>query len=95
MKKIKLLISLVALCLFTMASTSWAIDAQLSSERVKAGDSITVTGSINPDQELFVVVSTEHMFKATDAVGAKEKNELRDGKGGKNAFGDTAIPPVY
>ena len=59
MRRINTLIGMVALCVFTMVSTSWAIDAQLSSERVKAGDAITVTGSINPGQELFVVVATE------------------------------------
>jgi uncharacterized membrane protein YfcA len=95
MKRINMLIGLVALCVLTMASTTWAIDAQLSGAKVKAGEAVTVTGSIDPGQELFVVITTEQMFKASDAIGAKEKKELRDGKGGKNAFGDTAIPPVY
>ncbi len=67
----------------------------MSSGKIKAGNAITVTGSINPGQELYVVVATEKMFKPRDAIGPKEKKELRDGKGGKNAFGDTAIPPVY
>lgn len=87
--------SLVALCMLTMASTSWAIDAQLSGEKIKAGSSITVTGNIDPGQELFVVVTTEKMFGAADALGQKEQTEIRDGKKGKNAFGDTVIPPVY
>ncbi len=95
MKKINMLISLTALCILAMASTSWAIDAQLSSQKVKAGNAITVTGSIDPGQELYVVVAMEKMFKPADAIGPKERKELKDGKGGKNAFGDTAIPPVY
>ena len=35
------------------------------------------------------------MFKPADAPGPKEKKRLTKGKNGKNAFGDTAIPPVY
>lgn len=95
MKRINMLICLVTLGLITMASTSWAIDVQLSNGKVKAGDPITVTGTVDPGQELFVVIATEKMFKAEDALGPKEKKELRDGKNGKNAFGDTSIPPVY
>jgi uncharacterized protein len=95
MKRINMFISVVALFVFAMASQSWAIDAQLTSDKIMAGDSITVTGSIDPGQELFVVVATEKMFKPDDAEGPKERKELKDGKGGKNAFGDTSIPPVY
>lgn len=95
MKRINMFISVVALFVFAMASQSWAIDAQLTSDKIMAGDSITVTGSIDPGQELFVVVATEKMFKPDDAGGPKERKELKDGKGGKNAFGDTSIPPVY
>ena len=73
MKRINMLISLVALCVLTMASTSWAIDATLSGDRVKAGDAITVTGSIDPGQELFVVVTTEQMFKAKMPLVQKRK----------------------
>lgn len=93
MKRVNMFISVVALFVFAMASTSWALDAKLSDDKVKAGDSITVTGSIDPGQELFVVVATEKMFKPSDAEGPKEQKELKDGKGGKNAFGDTSIPP--
>ena len=95
MKRLNMLIGLVALCMLTMASTTWAIDAQLSGEKVKAGDAITVSGTIDPGQELFVVIATEKMFKPDDATGPKERKELKEGKGGKNAFGDTEIPPVY
>ena len=95
MKRVNLFFSIVALCVIAMASTSRAFDVQLSGNKIKAGDSVTVSGSINPGQELFVVVATEKMFKPGDALGPKERKELKDGKGGKNAFGDTTIPPVY
>ncbi len=95
MKRINTIICMVSIFLLAVASSSWAIDAQLSNGKVKAGEAITVTGSIDPGQDLFVVVSTNKMFKPGDALGPKEKKELRDGKNGKNAFGETSIPPVY
>lgn len=95
MKRVSTLICMVSIFLLTMVSSSWATDAQLSNGKVKAGDAITVSGTIDPGQDLYVVISMDKMFKPSDALGPKEKKELRDGKGGKNAFGDTDIPPVY
>lgn len=93
MKRITLGICLAIL--FACTSNAWSMDAKLSTDKLKAGDTISVTGTIEPGKELFVVVATEKMFKPDDALGAKERVELRDGKKGKNAFGDTAIPPNY
>lgn len=95
MNKKHFFIGLVTICMIVLASSSWAIDAQLSTARLKAGDPITVSGTIDPGQDIYVVLATEKMFKPEDAIGPKEKVELRDGKKGKNAFGDTEIPPVY
>jgi len=81
--------------LVLVASTVWSADAKLSTDTLKAGDTITVEGSIEPGKELFVVIATEKLFKPEEALGAKELIQLRDGKNDKNAFGDTAIPPNY
>lgn len=86
------------ICLAIMAAwsnTAWSADIKLSTDKLKAGETITITGAIEPGNELFVVVATEKLFKPEDALGAKEMVELRDGNKGKNAFGDTAIPPNY
>ncbi len=83
------------LLMIALASTAWGADAKLSTDKLTAGDTITVEGTIEPGKELFVVIATEKLFKPEDAAGAKELVELRDGKKGKNAFGDTAIAPNY
>ena len=77
------------------SNSGWSADAKLSTDKLKAGDSITISGTIEAGKELFVVIATEKLFKPEDAIGSKEMVELRDGKKGKNAFGDTAIPPNY
>jgi len=93
MKRISMLICLSIMAAWT--TCAWSGDVKLSTDKLTAGDTITVTGAIEPGQELFVVIATEKLFKPEDAAGAKELVELRDGKKGKNAFGDTAIPPNY
>ncbi|MCB2180844.1 MAG: sulfite exporter TauE/SafE family protein [Desulfobulbaceae bacterium] len=95
MKKISFLISLVAASLLTLAANSWAVDAQVASNKVKAGTPITVSGTITPGQDLYVVIASDKLFTPADAPGPKEKKRLTDGKDGKNAFGDTAIPATY
>ncbi len=95
MKRINMLICMVILTMMALAPSAWSADAQLSTQRLKSGETLTVTGTIEPGKDLYVVVATEKMFKPADALGSKEMVELRDGKKGKNAFGDTSIPPVY
>jgi hypothetical protein len=94
MKRISLLLIAFATLVFA-SSNAMAIDGTLSTKSVKAGSSIGVEGSIDPGQELYVVVCTDYLFSAKDAPGPKEKERLMKGKKGKNIFGDTAIPPSF
>ena len=95
MKRFSLLLGIVVSALLLLSSGALAVDAKLSAKNLKAGSPITIEGSIDPGQDLYVVISTEKMFKPSDAPGPKEKKRLTNGKNGKNAFGDTAIPPNY
>ncbi len=95
MKRINSIAILVAFALVAMASSTWAQGVQLSATKIKAGSPITVSGAVAPGQDVYIVVGTDKLFKPADALGSKEKKQLRDGKNGKNAFGDTAIPPIY
>jgi uncharacterized protein len=94
MKRITLLFIALAGLVFA-SSNAMAIDGTLSAGKVKAGSAIGVEGSIDPGQELFVVICTDKLFSAKDSPGPKEKERLMNGKKGKNAFGDTAIPPSF
>lgn len=94
MKRIALLLGIVLASVMLANSGALAADAKLSAKSIKAGSEITVSGTIEAGQDLFVVISSDKMFAAKDG-GPKEKNRLAQGKDGKNAFGDTAIPPTY
>ncbi|MEN8189778.1 MAG: sulfite exporter TauE/SafE family protein [Thermodesulfobacteriota bacterium] len=95
MKRISILLAVTLASIMLISTTGFAADAKLSAKSVKAGAPITVEGSIGAGEDLFVVISTDKMFSAKDALGPKEKKRLAKGKKGKNAFGDTAIPPTY
>ncbi len=94
MKRVPILLIALVWMLFTCHSAI-AVDGKLSADKVIAGSQVNVTGHIDPGQDLFVVICTDKMFSAEDSPGPKEKKRLMDGKNGKNAFGDTAIPSSY
>ena len=87
--------AVVLACTVFASTNALAVEGTLSANKITAGTSIGVEGSIDPGQELFVVVCTDKLFSAKDAPGPKEKKRLMEGKKGKNIFGDTAIPPSY
>jgi len=79
----------------TLTVHAWAANAQIASQKVIAGTPVTVTGSIAAGEDLYVVIQNEDTFSPAEAPGPKEKSRLTNGKNGKNAFGDTAIPASY
>jgi uncharacterized membrane protein YfcA len=68
---------------------SRALEASISGREIAAGSPITVSGTIEPGIDLYVIVSTEEMFTADGARGSKEQKTL------EKLFGNTAIPPLY
>jgi uncharacterized membrane protein YfcA len=66
-----------------------AIESVISDQDLTAGSPITISGTINKGEELYVVVTSTDFFKATESQGSKEKNKL------EKQFGETAIPPIF
>ncbi len=95
MKRISLFLGVVLSAVVLTGSSVLGVEATLGSSTVKAGSPVSVEGTIEAGQDLYVVISTEKMFSAPTALGPKERKRLQEGKGGKNAFGDTAIPSTY
>jgi uncharacterized membrane protein YfcA len=75
--------------LFCFVSLAGAGTAAFETLTPKAGETVRLTGSIEPGKDLVVVVSSEEMFKGADSVGSQEREKL------VKKFGDTEIPPVY
>jgi len=95
MKRISLFFAIVLAGIVFAGSSAMAVGDTVSPKMVKAGSAVTVEGSINAGQDLYVVVCSDKLFSSKDALGPKEKERLMNGKKGKNIFGDTAIPPSY
>jgi len=95
MKRISLCTGVLLASIMLVASGASAMEAKLTAKNVKAGAPVTVEGTIAAGQDLFVVICNDKMFKPSDSPGSKERKRLMKGKNGKNAFGDTAIPPSY
>ncbi len=76
--------------------------AKISASTYKAGDTVTIEGTIDPGQELYIAIAQQKMFKGNvtefagqKSVGNYEKKKLPK-KGKKAGFTmDTEIPPLY
>jgi uncharacterized membrane protein YfcA len=95
MKRISLLLGIVVAGILLVTSGATAMEAKLNAMSVKAGNPVTVTGKIAKGQDLYVVISSDKMFKPEEAPGPKERKRLTKGKNGKNAFAGVEIPPTY
>jgi hypothetical protein len=79
-----------------MAGAAWAAPtAQLSAATIKAGDTMTIEGTIEPGQELYIAVSQKTLFAPKDTVGAHEVKRLAKDMQKAKFEVDTAIPPLY
>jgi len=96
MKKLLVFCSLMILGIAVAAAPGSALAAAtLSGSDFKAGDSVTIEGSIAPGQDLFIAVAEQSTFAPQETDGVNEtKRFAKDSK--KNGFNlDTAIPPLY
>ncbi len=69
--------------------------ATISATEYKAGDVVTIEGSIEPGQDLYIAVAQQDMFAPQDTDGAHEVKRLEKDMQKANFSADTAIPPLY
>ena len=97
MKKISSLFSLLlifSVAAFVAVPGSAFAEAKLSSATFKAGDTVTVEGTIAPGQDLYVLIESQMKFAPKDTNGPHETKRLAsDGK--KAGFDKETSIPVY
>ncbi len=95
MKKSLFLLTTV-FALFAFAASGMCADtAKISASSYKAGDMVTIEGTITPGQDLYIAISQQKMFAPGDTNGAHEiKRFKKDAKKAKFNL-DTKIPPLY
>lgn len=90
MRHIKLFACFFSLLFLTsLSGRAQAVEATLAAATVKAGQPVTIEGTINPGEDLYLVISSEKIFMSADAIGAQERIKL------EKKFKETAIPPNY
>ena len=91
-----LFITILSLLVIGLAAPGFcAATATISGSEFKAGDMVTIEGTIDPGQELYLTISMQDMFAPNQTDGAHETKRLaKDAE--KQKFGlDTEIPPLY
>lgn len=96
MKNVKsTFISALGIVAFVVASYSLTFAETTITTEGKVGDVVTITGTIEPGQELYLAIAQQKEFKPADATMPHEKKKFaKETK--KRGFGqDTSIPPLY
>ncbi len=69
--------------------------ATISASEYKAGDVVTIEGTIDPGQELYITISSQKTFAPQDTKGVHETKRLKKDSKEKEFANDTAIPALY
>jgi len=97
MKKYLFSVLLLSLTLILTGNTPvlCSMAATISATEYKAGDMVTIEGTINPGQDLFIAISSQKTFAPKDTKGVHEvKTFNKDAKA--NGFAkETSIPDLY
>ncbi len=88
MKRISLFLGVILASIMLVGSGALAMEAKVPSS-VKAGTPVTIEGTIDAHQDLYVVIANDKMFKPSESPGSKERAKLT------KKFGDTSIPAIY
>ncbi|MFP3981657.1 MAG: sulfite exporter TauE/SafE family protein [Desulfobacterales bacterium] len=86
---------LAALLLCVYALPAAAQQAQVSQQKYLAGDKVTVTGQIEPGQDLYIAIASKRQFAPSEAGGVNEVKNLKDAVAENNFEMDTSVPVLY
>jgi uncharacterized membrane protein YfcA len=91
---------LAALLAMFAAVPTWAlaaqnIQAELGSSDYKAGDRVTISGKIQPGQDLYIAVASQDTFAPKDTEGTNEKKTFQRIVDEQPFSMDTSVPILY
>ena len=95
MKKSMFLLTTVFALLAFAASGLCADTAKISASSYKAGDTVTIEGTIAPGQDLYIAIAQQKMFAPSDTDGVHEIKRFKKDAKKANFTADTKIPPLY
>lgn len=94
-KIVSRLVLVSMLMLFAVANASANIEASLSADTYSAGDTIQITGTIEPGTDLYLGISSKARFASKDTDGKTEVVKLAKEAKKHGYTVDTSIPSLY
>lgn len=91
----KSIILTLALVLVWAGAGICAPTGAVSVSEMKAGDMVTIEGTIDPGQDLYIAIAQNKMFAVKDTDGVHETKRFQKDMKKQNFEADTAIPPLY
>jgi len=72
-----------------------APSGKVSAAELKAGETVTIEGTIDAGQDLYVTIAQKKMFAPKDTDGVHETKRLKKDAKKRKFSSDTAIPPLF
>ncbi|SMC37464.1 hypothetical protein SAMN02746065_101196 [Desulfocicer vacuolatum DSM 3385] len=94
-KIVSRLVFVSMLMLFAVANASAGIEASLSADTYSAGDTIQITGTIEPGADLYLSIASKERFASKDTDGKTEVKKLAKEAKKYGYTVDTSIPTLY
>lgn len=86
----------IAAAIFSLvAQTTSFAETTISASEYKAGDTVTIKGTIPPGEELYIAIAQQDQFASKDTDGINEIKKLKQNADKEGFSMDTAIPPLY
>ena len=85
----------LVLALAPFAQAEAAVQASLEKQSYKAGDEVTISGQIEPGEDLYIAVSSQRTFAPNQGKGVNEKAQLLDAAATHSFNEDTSVPVFY
>ena len=84
------------LIVFFLASAGFSTNtATVSKSAYRVGDVVTIEGTIDPEKDLFIAVSSQKAFAPKDTDGVHETKRLKKEAEKRGFTQDTSIPALY
>ncbi len=95
MKKIVYPLMLAALALVLVTPAMSHAAAKISTTQLKAGDTVTIEGSIAPGQDLYIAVADQKMFAPKDTKGVNESKHFKKDEKKFGFTADSSVPVLF
>jgi len=88
-------ILVLAICFLISVPSGYSASASLSSTEYKAGDTVTIEGTVSPGQDLYLAIASQSTFAPKDTSGVNEVKRLKKEAAKRGFKNDTAVPVLY